>query len=575
MGPPRANHYFWGTRVDKNQELWLRQIIGRRRFIVGVGGAVILASCGSDGGEIAATDTTAAVDPTAAPGATSAPAATAVPATAVPQPAAGTPQSGGTLRVGVVGSTNDLMDGQYLVSRADQVRLVSSWESLANYDDDFNISYEHGLAEEIEAVELDKYVIRIKDGIEFHNGKTVGAEDLIYSFQRLIDPELGIAPNLAEFIGPDSMTKLDDRTVEFNLLAPSVAFKIGLAGYAATIVPEGYERFDGDITNQIGTGAFKVKSFTPGSESVHVRHENYWGEAYLDEVQIIDFADQSALVNALSSADIDVALDVPFAQASTIEANEDLSLLESTAGNWQTITMRVDVPPFDDVRVRQAMRLIVDREEMVQRVLSGHGSIGNDMYGLLDGSYPKDFPQRTQDIEKAKALLAEAGQSDISIELFAPDDTAGLPELATAFAAQAQAAGIDVTATVLDGGTYWGSEYTERAFATSYWSTRPYLNQVAAGSLPTATYKETKWPPEGSNFEELYNQALGEVDDNKRNEIIREMQMQEYEDGGNIIAYFQNLLDGHANYVKGAVARPNLLNFDHFGRGWKNIWIEQ
>jgi peptide/nickel transport system substrate-binding protein len=568
--------------MSEERKLWLPPTVGRRRFILGAGAAAMLAACGSSDGASEGTSpaTTPQTDPptgaTEPPGTEPAgtePAGTAAPSTEAP--AAGGPQKGGTLRVGVVGSTNDLMDGQYIVSRADQVRLVSTFEPVANYDDDFNISFEHGLAEEIEVVAPDKYVIRIKDGIEFHNGKTVGADDLIYSFQRLIDPELGIAPNLLTFINNDSMTKLDERTVEFNLLTPSVAFQYGLADYGATIVPVGYARFDGDPSTQIGTGAFKLKSFTPGSESVHVRNENYWGESYLDEVQVIDFADQSALVNALSSGDIDVALDVPFAQAATIEDSPDLVLLESAAGNWQTITMRIDVPPFDDVRVRQAMRLIANREELVQRVLSGHGRVGNDMYGVLDASYPDDFPQREQDIDAAKALLADAGQENLSVELFAPDDTAGLPEYATAFAAQAKAAGIDITATVLDGGTYWGSEYTQRAFATSYWSTRPYLNQVGAGSLPTATYQETKWPPADSNFIELYEQALGEVDDDKRNAIIREMQMQEYEGGGNIIAYFQNLIDGHAPYVKGAVSRPNLLNFDHFGRGWKNIWIEQ
>ena len=569
--------------MTEERKLWLPPTVGRRRFILGVGAAAVVTACGSsdgDSGAPAATDgspstdapgdTTGSTDPvTTDPGAadTVAPAGDTVPA--------GSPQQGGTLRVGVVGSTNDLMDGQYIVSRADQARLVSGWESLANYDDDFNISFEHGLAEEIEVVAPDKYVIRLKEGIEFHNGKTVGADDLIYSFQRLIDPELGIAPNLLEFINNDSMTKLDERSVEFQLLAPNLTFPIGLANYGATVVPVDYARFDGDVSNQVGTGAYKLQSFTPGSESVHVRNENYWGESYLDEIQIIDFADQSALVNALSSGDIDVALDVPFAQAGTIESNPDLNLLESTAGNWQTITMRIDVAPFDDVRVRQAMRLIVDREEMVERVLSGHGTIGNDMYGLLDSSYPDDFPQREQDIEAAKALLEEAGQAGASFELFAPDDTAGLPEYITAFAAQAQEAGINVTATVLDGGTYWGDEYTQRAFATSFWSTRPYLNQVGAGSLPTATYTETKWPPADSNFQELYDQALAETDDGARNAIIREMQMLEYEEGGNIIAYFQNLLDGYGTYVKGAVARPNLLNFDHFGRGWKNIWIEQ
>ncbi len=565
-------------------KLWLPPTMGRRRFILGTGAVAFLAACGGDddaaspstppAGTTADTaapaNTGSATASTAPTPGTTAPATTA-PATTAP---AGGAKMGGTLRVGVVGSTNDLMDAQYIVARADQARLISGWEPIANYDDDFNIAYNNSLAEEIEVLAPDEYVIRLKDGIEFHNGKTVGADDLIYSFNRLIDPELGIAPNLATFVDADSFTKMDERTVGIKLLTPSVAFQYSLADYGATIVPVDYARFDGDPSTQIGTSAFKLESFTPGSESVHTRFENYWGDSYLDEVQIIDFADQSALVNALTSGDIDVALDVPFAQAGAIESSGDLELLEAAAGNWQTITMRIDMAPFDDVRVRQAMRLIVDRPQMVERVLSGHGRVGNDMYGVLDASYPEDFPQREQDIEQAKALLADAGQENLEIELFAPDDTAGLPEYATAFAEQAKEAGINVTATVLDGGTYWGDEYTQRVFATSYWSTRPYLNQVGAGSLPTATYQETKWPPADSDFISLYEQALGEVDDDKRNEIIRQMQQEEYDGGGNIIAYFQNLIDGHASYVKGAVSRPNLINFDHMGRGWKNIWLD-
>ncbi|HQZ36382.1 MAG TPA: ABC transporter substrate-binding protein [Ilumatobacteraceae bacterium] len=557
--------------TDQNK-LWLPGAIGRRQLLVGAGAATVLVACGGDDKPSAATTANSTGTTTGATTATGdTTATTAATATTV---AAAAGKKGGTLRVGVVGSTNDLIDGQYIVARADQARLITGWESIANYDDDFNIAYNNSLAEEIEAKAPDLYVVRLKAGVEFHNGKTVSAEDLVYSFKRLTDPALGIAPALSEFVDANSFKILDDLTVQITLLKPSVAFLYGLADYGATIVPVDYARFAGDPTTQIGTGAFKLKSFTPGSESVHVRHENYWGESYLDEVQIIDFSDQAAIVNALTSGDIDVAIDLPFAQAAAVESNGDLSLLESEAGNWQTITMRVDVAPFDDVRVRQAMRLIVNREEMVQRVLSGHGRVGNDMYGVLDGSYPKDFAQREQDIDAAKALLKDAGQENLSVELFAPDDTAGLPEYITAFAEQAKAAGVNVTATVLDGGTYWGAEYTQRAFATSYWSTRPYLNQVAQGSLPTATYPETHWPPADSDFVDLYNEAVGEVDADKRNGIIREMQQEEYDDGGNIIAYFQNLLDGYSVNVKGAVARPNLLNFDHFGRGWKNIWLE-
>jgi peptide/nickel transport system substrate-binding protein len=480
------------------------------------------------------------------------------------------------LRLGVVGSTNDLIDGQYIVNKPDQARLVAGWETLVNYDADFNISYEHGLAEEVETKAADLYVIRLKEGVQFHDGKPVTADDVIYSFQRLIDPDLAIAPALIELLEANGLTKVDDRTVEVQLLTPSVTFLNQLAEYAYTVVPVDYARFDGDAATQIGTGPYVLQSFSPGSESVHTKNPNYWQEGlpYLDEVQIIDFGDAAALINALTSRQIDAAIDIPFAQVSAIESDSSLRILESEAGSWLPITMAIDQPPFDDVRVRQAMRLIPDREEMVARVLSGHGRVGNDMYGVFDPCYPTDFPQRTQDIEQAMALLAEAGQENLTIELFAPDDTAGLADLIAVFADQARAAGVTVNAQVLDGATYWGDEYTKRTFATSFWGTRPYLNQVQQGSLKNAVYPETHWPPEGSNFAELYREAIAETDETARCEIIEEMQRQEYEEGGNIIAIFNNLIDAHAAEVQGLVARPNVLNLDHFGRGYKNIWLQ-
>jgi peptide/nickel transport system substrate-binding protein len=485
----------------------------------------------------------------------------------------GSPVAGGTLRVGLVGSTNDIVDGQFIVAKADQARLVAGWETLVGYDEEFNLSYEHAVAEEIEAVAADHYVIRIKEGIEFHNGKPVTADDVIYSFQRRLDPDLALAPALQALLDPTGVTKVDDRTVDVQLKQGTVTFLTGLAEYTATVVPEGYTREDPE---QVGTGPFVLESFTAGAESVHAKNPNYWdsGKPYLDEVQIVDFADAAALVNALSSGQVDAIVDVPFGQVATVASDSNLVVLESEAGSWLPITMAIDQEPFTDPRVRQAMRLIVDREEMVQRVLSGHGRVANDMYGVFDACYPADFPQRVQDIEQARQLLTDAGQEGLTIDLFAPDDTAGLAELAAAFADHANEAGVTVNVRVLDGGTYWADEYTKRTFATSYWGTRPYLNQVEQGSLPAATYPETHWPPEGSNFEELYRQASVETDDEARCEIIRQMQQLEYDEGGNIIAIFNNLVDAHTAQVQGFVARPNVLNLDHFGRGFKNIWLE-
>jgi peptide/nickel transport system substrate-binding protein len=519
-----------------------RELLSRRQLLVGGTSAVATAAV------VAATRTTSAAS-------------------------VGEPVTGGSLRVGVIGSTNDFVDAQIIVTKADQARLVAGWETLVTYDENFELVYEHALAEEIEVVADDHYVIRLKEAIQFHNGKTVTSDDLIYSFRRRIDPELAITPSLAELLRPDGLSKVDERTVDVRLERGTITFLDDLATYASTVVPEGYAR---DDPVHVGTGPFVLESFTAGAESVHIRNENYWDpeRPYLDEVQIVDFADSAALVNALSSGEVDVIVDLPFAQVATVASDPDLVVLESEAGSWLPITMAIDQEPFRDPRVRQAMRLIVDRDEMVQRVLSGHGRVGNDMYGVLDPCYPADFPQRVQDIEQARQLLREAGHEGLTIELFAPDDTAGLAELAAAFAEQAAEAGVTVDVRVLDGGTYWGEEYTRRTFATSFWLARPYLNQVELSGLRTAVYPETHWPPEGSNFEELYSQASAETSDAARCEIIRRMQQQQYDEGGYIIAVLNNLLDAHRVTVHGLVSRPNVLNLDHFGRGFKNIWLQ-
>jgi len=291
-------------------------------------------------------------------------------------------------------------------------------------------------------------------------------------------------------------------------------------------------------------------------------------------MEIIGISDAQARFQALLGKQFDMMPGLPAQQKTLLDRMGGFTLQEIPTGNWRGIVLHTGMKPFDDVRVRQAMRLIPDREQMVQQVLSGYGTVGNDMYGVLDGSYPKDFPQRTQDLEKAKALLEEAGQAGLTIDLFAPDDTAGLPEMAAAFAEMAKGAGVTVNVKVLDGGTYWGDQYTKYTFATSFWGTRPYLNQVAAGSLKDAVYPETHWPPADSDFATKYSTAVAETDQEKRFALIREMQQEEYDNGGNIIWGFNNLLDAHANYVMGLTARPNMLNLDHFGRGMKRVWLD-
>ena len=553
----------------------------RRRLLAGTGAAAVaaaaLSACGSSGGgaeEGAGDATTVAA---AAPAVTEATPVTepeASPATEAAAPAQG---GGKILRVGTLGGANDILDGQHIVAKSDIMRQQTGWEPLMSFSPEYVPEYTNGIAKDVTAKAADNYTITLKDGVKFSDGKEVTSDDVVYSIERLLDPDAALfgGSALRPILEKSGISKVDDRTVELKLKQAVSNFKEALCAYTFGIVPVGYKRFDGDVTNQIGTGPYMLKEFEVGKKSVHVKNPHYWdaGKPWFDEIHIIDFADADASVNALLADQVDAVADIPAASVENIGATDGYAVLNSSGGSWLTIFMAVDQEPFTDVRVRQAMRLIVDRDAMLEQVFAGYGTVANDLFAPLDAVYIGDeLPQRKQDIEAAKALLAEAGKSDLTIDLFAPDDTAGLPEMIQLFAEQAKEAGVTVNAVVLPGSEYWGDEYLKRTFGTDYWGTRNFLPQVAAGELKdSAPYPDTHWPPAGSTFAEDYNAALAETDDAKRKVITDKLQKELYETGGLIIPCFQNGLDGYNSRLQGMVARPNTLNMDHYGRGFKNL----
>jgi peptide/nickel transport system substrate-binding protein len=257
-----------------------------------------------------------------------------------------------------------------------------------------------------------------------------------------------------------------------------------------------------------------------------------------------------------------------------IVQSRNLAALVSKTGGWLPICMAIDMPPFDDVRVRQAMRLIVDRPGMIEQVASGYGFVGNDLYAPFDPGYDRALPQRLQDIAQAKSLLKSAGHASLSVDLHTTNGAAGMVETATVFATQAQAAGVKIN--VINDPNYYGSQYLKLAFSIDFWGTRSYLNQVQQGSLPNSPYNETHWPPKsgtGSNFISLYNQALAATDPASRIQIEQEMQNLEYDIGGYIIPFFGDLIDGYSDKVKGLKPSKGTLNLDYFGHGYRTIWF--
>ncbi len=234
-----------------------------------------------------------------------------------------------------------------------------------------------------------------------------------------------------------------------------------------------------------------------------------------------------------------------------MQGSSSLKVLISHTGQWQPFTMRIDQPPFNDVRVRQAMRLIVNRPQMVEQVLSGQGRVANDMYSPFDPAYDSALPQRAQDIAQAKSLLKSAGHAGLSVQLVTAPVFQGVVQAAQVFAQQASAAGVKVSLRKLDTGTFYGPNYLKWTFAQDFWATREYLPQVAQGSLPGSPFNETHWG--AGAFEKLINQARAELDATKRATILREAEKMEYDQGGYIIPYFSNQIDAYSSKWGGFV----------------------
>jgi peptide/nickel transport system substrate-binding protein len=486
---------------------------------------------------------------------------------------------GGTFRIAVSGGSTDFIDGQHIVAKSDIVRLMTGWEGLAYFDESYRIRMH--LAEELRAEKANQYLIRIRPGIEFHNGKTMTIDDVIYSIRRTKNPKLKLFGNAAfGAIDLRRIRKLDRRTARLFLSRPDVTLMEAFAQYFQGIVPVGYQpnAVGKGPLRFIGTGPFRVQSFTPGRESVHVRNENYWreGQPYFDQVRVINFPDDAAKVNALLSGQIDAMTDVPFAQVPVVRRRNNLRILISPTGAWTPLCMRVDVEPFSDVRVRRAFRLLINRPQVVRQGLSGFGRVGNDIYSPFDPAYAgDDFPQRRYDPEQARSLLRSAGQENISVELVTSPADTGMVEGATIFASNAREGGVNVRVRNVDGGTIYGDQYLKWPFSADYWGTRNYLQQVAAGVLKTAPFNETHWDQYSGygRFERLYREALRTVNPGRRAEIIREMQRMEYNDGGLIIWGFKSLTDAYSSRVGGFKVDRGTLNLNKYGNGFRTIYF--
>jgi peptide/nickel transport system substrate-binding protein len=475
--------------------------------------------------------------------------------------AAGQPKRGGKLQVGMeTGGPTDTLDPGKIVTGVDYARVGNLFDRLATLKTDMSTTLE--LAESFEPnKQATEWTIRLRKGVMWHDGKPLTADDVIYTFNRIVKGKLNGASTVSLMNLP-AIRKRDSLTLTVPMKVPIGDLPSELTIFYFSIVQNGAT--DASFkTKPIGTGPFMFSSWTPGQRSAFTRNPHYWlaGKPYLGELDFITISDSSARVNAVLGGQVDAIEALSFAQAKAQKSAGQINVLESPAQSIVPITMAVNSAPFNDVRVRQAMRLIADREQILQSAQLGFGAVGNDLYGKGTLDYNDSLPQRAQDIDQAKSLLKAAGRSGLTVTLNSSTAESGMLESATAFSQQAKAAGVKVQINNIPNSDFFGPRYLKYVFGQTEWPAYPIITWMTQALAAQAPYNETHW--EVASWNRLFARARGAVDPAKRKEAMFELQKVLYDKGGYLIWGFFPRLDGLAKKVKGAVpnAAQPLSNF--------------
>lgn len=488
------------------------------------------------------------------------------PATGTAPSPTGSPKKGGTLRVGLgAGAPTETLDPHSMAVYPDWAHAFMLYDLLA-YPDPTSFELTNHLAEEMTPnAKGDVWTVRLKDGVEFHNGKTLDADDLMFSVKHILK---GFVASSLYFVDPDGMKKLDARTVEFRLPDPYAIFPHAFAGSNQFIIP-----VDFDPKKPVGTGPFKLVDFKPGDRATFAANPNYWGDGpYVDQVVTIDINDDTARVNALLGGQVDAITGVPYDQVATLKGNAAVQLLTSETVTWTPLVMRIDAAPFDDERVRQAFRLIADRDQMVAQAFLGNGKVANDLFMQFDPAYTGgDLPQRKQDIAQAKSLLAAAGKSDLKTEMVVANLFPGVVAGAQAFAEQAKQAGVTIELRTVEAGDFYGPNYLSYPLTVDL-NTSPtsYLTTCGLWTTPKAPYDATHMGTD-KEYGELYFQACATMDEAARAQVIAQMQKIEYDRGGYINYGWGNVIDAYSTKVTGFV--PDKMGWPLTSYGFDRVWF--
>jgi peptide/nickel transport system substrate-binding protein len=468
-----------------------------------------------------------------------------------------------TLRFGMSGATTsaDIADPALSNTQHDGRLMTAVYEQLTRYDE--SLQAVPWLAESWSANRLaTEWQFKLRRGVTFHDGHTLTAEDVVHSFGRVLDPKTA-SPGAAllGFLDPGGLRAVDDYTVSFKLKEPIGDLPLALITKQSFIVPAGATSED-LRRNAVGTGAFRLEEFTPGEErTLFVANDKYWGDAArLSALELVSIPETATRMAALQRGQVEIVENVPATDIPRAES-KGLNILKQSKGDMEMFAMQTDVAPFDDVRVRQALKYALDRRGMIDLVAQGQGTELNDVPVSSDLQYGLGDPVRQRNVEKAKELLAQAGHRDgLSIELATSDVQARFMDFATVYKGMAADAGIDLKLAVSPADSYWDEVWLQQPAFVTAWIARPAESMLAMLFMSDSSSNETHW--DRPEWERRFRQGRASQSTSEREAIFRELQTEVVEEGGYLAPYMANTISATSPQVTGWM--PSGTFFENF-----------
>ncbi len=475
--------------------------------------------------------------------------------TAAPEAAwAAAPRRGGILKM-AWSSSPRVLDPALAISGDEYMISGNIYDNLTRIDEKFVAHPQLATSWQSNA-RGDVWTFNLRRGVQFHHGGTSTSRDVVFTFERILDPKTGSPGRTA--MGPiEKVEAVDDYTVRFRLSEPYADLPVAVGWTFGRILPT--DRAALISAAPSGTGPFKLQEFRPGEYTRMVRFDGYWdrGLPHLDELWQVNIPQTAGQVAALTGGSVHVMFEVPTPFIPALQRASGVTIIDVDSPGVQPVTMMQTFKPFDDARVRLAMKYLVDRETLIKTVWQEHATVGEDHpVPSLSPFWAATTPKHTYDVAKAKALLAQAEHgSGLNLELWTTNERVGMQELAVAVQQMIAPAGIKATIKTVPASVLFAEVEKKKPFYCDNWFGRPTIDQTlypyfhTGAGLNTGGYSN-------KTLDGLLDQGRGVVNLQDRKAIYAQAEQIVHEDGPWLVAYFTTYVTAMRTSVKGQVVNP-------------------